>query len=315
MGHRAREGRITLTCFTVPRRRTVVTILGVVGVLGVGTVAGLIIGKRMQTGEWKLPTRRDLEQIGDTVRGRPIEPGPPPVPRVIYLHKGPIALTGGDDDARARLSSVVASAGAHRHQDRPGLGARPELAAHHEVAPPRTVALKGFRGSASSWKKIRTCVAGLFQPFDITVTDLEPAPGTPYVMAVVGGRPRDIGHAGKVGGLAPYSGEVIPGAVVFAFADQLGNRVRATCEVIGMEVAHALGLDHVHECKDVMTYLSGCGNKSFKDMDARCGESKPRTCADGAETQNSYRRLMAVLGPRKPAAVAPAKRPTAAPDR
>jgi len=289
----------------------VITIAGVLGVLGVGTVAGLLIGKRVQTGEWKLPTRRDLSKIGDAVRGRPAEPEPPPVPRVIYLHKGAIGLTGGNDDARARLSSVVQTAGEHTHDHGAAageLGAKPELAAHHEVEPPRTVSLKGFRGSASSWKKIRTCVGGLFQPFDVTVTDIEPAPGTPYVMVVVGGRPKDIGHTGKVGGLAPYSGEVIPGAVVFAFADQLGNRVRTTCEVIGMEVAHAFGLDHEHECKDVMTYLSGCGNKSFRDLDARCGEAKARDCADGAATQNSYRRLMAVLGPRKPpppAAAAP----------
>ena len=293
-----------------------ITLVGVLGVLVAGTIGGLLIGKRVQTGEWKLPTRRDLTKIGDAVRGR--EPEPPPVPRVIYLHKGPIVLTGGDDDARARISSVVQTAGAHTH-DHGGeeeLGAKPELVAHHAGDPPRTVTLRGFRGSASAWKKIRTCVVGLFKPFDVTVTDIEPAPGTPYVMVVVGGRPKDIGHTGKVGGLAPYSGEVIPGAVVFAFADQLGNRTRATCEVIGMEVAHAFGLDHEHECKDVMTYLSGCGNKAFRDLDARCGESKARDCADGAPTQNSYQRLMAALGPRKPplpTAAAPAKTTSAAP--
>jgi hypothetical protein len=293
----------------------VITIAGVLGVLAIGTVAGLLIGKRVQTGQWKLPTRRDLAQIGDAVRGRPPTPAPPPVPRVIYLHKGAIALTGGDDDARARLSSVVQTAGVHTHDhagEEHDLGAKPQLASHEEDAPARTVQLKGFRGSAATWKKIRTCVGGLFTPFDVTVTDVEPPPGTPYVMVVVGGRPKDIGHTGKVGGLAPYSGEVIPGAVVFAFADQLGNRVRTTCEVIGMEVAHAFGLDHEHECKDVMTYRSGCGNKSFRDVDARCGEAKARDCADGAPTQNSYRRMMAVLGPRKPpvpAAAAPARSP------
>lgn len=287
--------------------RLLITIAAVVAVLGVGTVAGLVIGKRMQSGEWKLPDRKDLVQVSDAVRGKP--PPPPPVPRVIYLHKGAITLVGGDDDARARISSAVASAGQHDHGDH-ALGARPQLATHQGelAAPARTVKLRGFRGSAATWKKIRTCVTDLFKPFDVTVTDVEPPPGTPYVMAVVGGRPKDIGHTAKVGGLAPYSGEVVSGAVVFAFADQLGNRVRATCEVIGMEVAHAFGLDHEHECKDVMTYLGGCGSKSFRDIDARCGEAKPRVCADGAETQNSYRRLMAVLGPRKPTqpAAAPA---------
>jgi hypothetical protein len=301
---------LMLSCLTMHRRTTWITIAGVLAVLGVGTVAGLVIGKRVQTGEWRFPSRRDLVRIGDAVRGTP--PGPV-VPRVIYLHRGPITLVGGEDDARARVSSVVASAGEHHthtHGVDEHLGAKPELVAHHEEAPARTVKLRGFRGSAATWKKIRTCVGDLFKPFDVTVTDVEPPPGTPYVMAVVGGRPRDIGHPAKVGGLAPYSGEVIPGAVVFAFADQLGNRARATCEVLGMEVAHSFGLDHEHECKDVMTYLTGCGSKSFKDVDARCGEAKARDCADGAATQNSYRRLMTVLGPRRsplPAA-APAKR-------
>ena len=63
--------------------------------------------------------------------------------------------------------------------------------------------------------------------------------------------------------------------------------------------AHAYGLDHGYLCKDTMTYLSGCGNKSFVDKDVRCGEKKARDCADGKPTQNSYRRLLSVLGPAK----------------
>ena len=38
----------------------------------------------------------------------------------------------------------------------------------------------------------------------------------------------------------------------------------------------------------------------FVDKDARCGEEKARPCAGGAETQNSHRRLLDVLGPRTP---------------
>jgi hypothetical protein len=98
--------------------------------------------------------------------------------------------------------------------------------------------------------------------------------------------------------MAPFNGGVIPRAVVFAFAAEVRHEVRATCETIAMEVAHAYGLDHEYLCKDVMTYLGGCGSKSFVDKAAPCGEKKRRPCHDGAATQNSYRRLLEVLGAR-----------------
>ena len=77
-------------------------------------------------------------------------------------------------------------------------------------------------------------------------------------------------------GLAPFNGDVIARPVVFAFAAQLGNSVTQVCETIGMEVAHAYGLDHGYLCSDVMTYLRPCGPKKFVDKDVRCGEGKAR---------------------------------------
>jgi hypothetical protein len=279
------------------RGRPLIALAVALTVVAIGTVAGLVIGKRLETGEWKLPTGDDVVRIRRMV-SRQAEPPPPP--RIIYLHRGPIRLVGGTDDAAGRRSSVVASAGAHTHAHAHGAesGTGSATAAPPPApAAPHEVALRGFRGSKKSWQRIVTCVDKLFAPFDVVVTDSEPPPGERYLMAVVGGRPRDIGHQGRVGGLAPFSGEVVSNAIVFAFSDALGNRVRATCEVIGMEVAHAFGLDHAYHCKDVMTYLSGCGAKAFRDADVRCGESKPRECHGGAATQNSYRHLMSVLGP------------------
>lgn len=284
------------------RRGRVLTALVTVGaILVVGGVAGLLIGKRIKSGKWAMPTGDDLVHITDLVRrrDRPAEP-----PRIIYLHKGAITVAGGVDDAAARLSSVVASGGmaSHHHGTTagPAGAARVQVAAYDLEHSEHIAKLRGFRGSKKSWGQIVKCVKDLFAPFDVVVTDVEPPAGQIYDMVVVGGRARDIGHQGKVGGLAPYNGDVIPGAVVFAFSDELGNRARATCEVIGMEVAHAFGLDHSFECKDVMTYKSGCGNKAFVDKDAPCGESKARPCGpEGTPTQNSYRRLMAVFGPKK----------------
>ena len=146
----------------------------------------------------------------------------------------------------------------------------------------------------------------LFSPFDVVVTDQQPT-HRDYVLVVVGGRPSDIAMKSKhVGGLAPFNGQVIPRPVVFAFSAQLNHNVRAICETIGMEVAHAYGLDHGYLCKDVMTYLTGCGAKTFVDKDVPCGEKTKRTCEGGAPTQNSYQWLMRVLGARPSA---PARTP------
>ncbi|HEU5056125.1 MAG TPA: hypothetical protein VFU21_06355 [Kofleriaceae bacterium] len=271
--------------------------VGGILVLGLGTVVGLVVGKRLKTGSWSVPTGNDLIRIERTE-----EAGPP---RVIYLHRGPITLTGGEDDAARRISSVVASRGTHSHDHGDDAHASQVSAPGHD----RVVKLRGFRGTTKNWTMITRCVARLFAPFDVRVTDVEPPPGTPFIMAVVGGRPKDLGHPHRVGGLAPFNGDVVPGAVVFAFADELRNSTRATCEVIGMEVAHAFGLDHAYACPDVMTYLQGCGKKSFRDLDVRCGESKPRDCHGGAATQNSYRHLLEVLGPRQPPVPAAARTP------
>jgi hypothetical protein len=83
---------------------------------------------------------------------------------------------------------------------------------------------------------------------------------------------------------------------VFAFSGATGNDVEQTCETIAMEVGHSYGLDHEYLCKDVMTYLRGCGAKRFVDETVPCGEAKKRACETGGTTQNSYRHLLDVLG-------------------
>ncbi len=195
-------------------------------------------------------------------------------PRTIYLHRGPITLSAGIDAAHQNRSSVVFSSGLEE------------------------VKLPGFTGANKAWQDIVACVKKQFAPFAVDVTEERPlAEG--YAMVVVGGRPNDVGVPKKnVTGLAPFNGSVIPDPVVFAFSTSLQNRVRAVCEVITMEVAHAYGLDHGYHCPDVMSYLHNCGNKSFVDKDVPCGEYKARPCAGGQVQQNSYKSLIATLGPR-----------------
>ena len=229
-------------------------------------IAGVTVINRIETGRWEVPDRGDFVRI---IKGRPR-----PASKTIFLERQPIALSPGIDDAPRGISSVLASAGN------------------------KPTKLPGWKGSNAAWAKLVACVRGLFAPFDVQITDERPLHAD-FVLVAVGGKPGDIGIKDKrVGGLAPFNGDVIPTPVVFAFSAALNHDVRAICETIGMEVAHAYGLDHGYECKDVMTYLSGCGAKKFVNEDVPCGEKKARSCEGGVPTQNSYRHLVNVLGSR-----------------
>ncbi len=229
-------------------------------------ISGITIINRLETGKWEVPDTDDFVRIVKRAERAPS--------RTIFLERRAIELRPGIDDAPAGISSVLAST---------------------RNTPTK---LPGWKGSEASWKKVVTCVRDLFAPFDVVVTDQRPT-NADFVLVAVGGRPGDIGVKDRrIGGLAPFNGEVIPRPVVYAFSTALSNDVRAICETIGMEVAHAYGLDHGYECKDIMTYLAGCGAKRFVDKDVRCGEKKRRDCEGGKPTQNSFRHLVEVLGAR-----------------
>lgn len=233
--------------------------------LGGAAIAAVVVVNRMETGRWEVP---DGEAFVRVVKMQPRGPS-----RTIFLEKNAIVLSPGIDDATRGVSSVVASS-----RNTPAN-------------------LPGWKGSKAGWTQLVGCVRKLFAPFDVVVTDERPTHDD-FVLVAVGGKPADLGRKEKTtSGLAPFNGDVIPRAVVFAFAAAVGNDARVTCETIGMEVAHAYGLDHGYDCRDVMTYLRSCGPKTFLDKDIRCGEHKKRNCEGGLPTQNSYRRLLDVLGP------------------
>lgn len=230
-------------------------------------VVAVSVAVRVDTGEWRVPDGDDFVRIAQRVGHHPS--------KTIYLARESLALRPGEDDASAGFSSVLASA---------------------RNAPVKT---RAWTGGNSAWARLVDCVTKQFAPFDVVVTDRRPA-SQDYILVAVGGVPRDIGIKNHdITGLAPFNGGVIPRAVVYAFAARSGNDVRAVCETVAMEVAHAYGLDHEYLCKDNMTYLPRCGSRSFVDADAPCGEAKKRPCEGGATTQNSYRRLAAVLGARQ----------------
>ncbi len=275
-----------------PRRRKRTLLIAVVlfGLVAIaGAIVGLLVVTRLETGEWKVPDQGDVERI---VKLAPRQPA-----RTIFLERRPVEIRPGTDDSSKAVSSVLASVRAKAVKAAPA--AKAGAVTKPPADPLRPVKLPGWKGTDKGWRQVVSCVAKLFEPFDVTITDKPPADIDNIVLVAVGGRPGDLGVTDRrVGGLAPFHGGVIADPVVFAFASQLGNDVRTVCETIGMEVAHAYGLDHGYLCSDVMTYLRPCGTKKFVDKDVRCGEAKARNCEGGEPTQNSYRKLLQVLGPR-----------------
>lgn len=158
----------------------------------------------------------------------------------------------------------------------------------------------------NAWNQVVDITTELFSPFNILVTDVDPG-NTPHDEAMVCGSGELAGFPGT-GGVAPFSCGVIDNAITFTFPESLGNSSQLIAEVIGQEAAHAWGLDHELLCEDPMTYLSGCGNKSFQNIDAPCGEFNARACSCGGNTQNSYEHILNTWG----AAVPDNAPPTAA---
>ena len=163
------------------------------------------------------------------------------------------------------------------------------------VSNPSTVG--AYEGTAAQWSALVTCVRNQFSRFNVVVTDVDPG-AAQHLEAVMGGKPQDIGMGSGVGGVAPMFGDcsVVERAVVYIFTTVLGS-TQVECEVAAQEIAHAYGLDHEYLCKDPMTYLGGCGAKSFQDVDAQCGEYQARECMCGGTTQNSVQEMLATLGP------------------
>lgn len=268
-------------------------------VLAVAFAVLLTVALRVESGEWRVPDVDSVERI--------VLRAPEPPARTIFLERRPIVIYPGDNDSSRAISSVLGSvrnkaaakiaastaAGTAAAKQAPAVKPPPD--------PTRPAKMPGWKGSDRAWSQVVSCVANLFAPFNVKVTDRPPTEDEDHVLVVVGGKPGDIGATdGHVSGLAPFNGAVIAKPVVFAFSATLGHSVRQVCETIGMEVAHAYGLDHGYLCSDVMTYLKPCGAKRFVDKEVRCGEGKPRDCEGGAPTQNSFRRLLQVLGARPP---------------
>jgi hypothetical protein len=195
--------------------------------------------------------------------------------RVIYLNRDGAILRPGDNDSARQVSSVVAE----------------------------PTEIDGWDVDDDTWSATVACVAELYAPFDVTITDRDPG-ATPHIEAVFGGSPGDVGLPDNVAGVSPFTTDcsVIEGSIAFAFTDVLPDDPRTVCEVIAQEIAHSYGLDHEMLPSDPMTYLDYEGDRRFQNRMVSCGEYAGRACGVNGSTcrqrQNSVALLTERLGAR-----------------
>lgn len=210
------------------------------------------------------------------------QPLPPPVvddgvylaPTIFFVNKSGGTYTPGTNDARTNRSTIVGST--------------------------RTV--PAWNVSAAGWQQVMSCMTTMFARWNVVITDVDPG-NVPHYELVTAGRPQDIGMQSGVGGVSPFSCGVIPNSIVFTFAAIYGTDYRSVCETNAQEIVHSFGADHERLCQDPMTYLTGCGNKSFQNVAAPCGEYSNRACQCGGNTQNSVALLDQRIGLAQPGMV------------
>jgi len=220
-----------------------------------------------------------------------------PVSNVIYLERciGGCLVHGGTvNDARTLTSTIP----------NPGIYTITEFAnGLHQAG----------AAADAEWAALVQCVKEVYSPFDVVVTDVKPTSGS-YHLAIVAGKPQDVGMDGTVLGVAPLASNcaAFDNVISFSFANQHNQsdptqHVLNVCWTAAQESAHAYGLDHEYSftdgrsaCNDPMTYRADCGGeKFFRNHSAHCGEDEERPCRCTA-TQNSHRTLVQLFGPGTP---------------
>jgi hypothetical protein len=188
--------------------------------------------------------------------------------RVVFLNRRGGTYTRGSNNSSTNVSSIPTAS---------------------------SVTLPAYEGSEADWQSLMSCVRSQYARFNVQITDVDPGAAM-HIEAVVGGSSSALGYASNVGGVSPFNCGVISRSIVYVFSRAYGS-VRGECEAVAHEIGHSLGLEHEYLCQDPMTYLYGCGNKTFQDAPAQCGTSSAVACQCGSATQNTVQKLLANVGP------------------
>ncbi len=151
----------------------------------------------------------------------------------------------------------------------------------------------------SSWNQVVTETRSILSPFGIEITDVDPG-DVPHTEIITCGQ-SFVGSG--VLGIAPFGCGLVANAIGYAFAENHNGDPREIAETIAHEAGHTWTLNHLYNCEDPMTYLSGCGDKQFQNTALDCagvadnGAWRRESCTCGGSTQNSYATLLDYFGP------------------
>ncbi len=192
---------------------------------------------------------------------------------LLYVNRceGGETITRGFNDSRSNSSSII----------------------------PQTTTFPAYPFGDASWNDVITEVRTILSPFGIEVTDQDPG-NTPHTEIIACGQ-SFVGPS--VLGIAPFGCSLVANAIGFAFAENHQGDTRYLAETIAHEAGHTWTLNHLYDCADPMTYLTGCGEKAFQDTALACagvtsgGSWAQEACTCGGSTQNSYETLESYFGP------------------
>jgi len=169
---------------------------------------------------------------------------------------------------------------------------------NHSSLPDQNITLTEFAYSDAVWDAVVACVRDTYEPYGVEVVTTEPTSGE-YNEVKVAGSPDEMDLPATTLGISPMASDCSAQVnwIAFAFANVHGtDPVLDLCATAAHEAGHIYGLDHEFDCKDPMTYLTGCGQKWFINEPIQCGEfDGPRACRC-SETQNSHVKLTGALG-------------------
>jgi hypothetical protein len=127
------------------------------------------------------------------------------------------------------------------------------------------------------------------------VTTIDPAPAV-HSELVIAGTAQQAGLPQGVAGIAPLTCGFQFGAPAFAFANTIGNDPQAICYTAAAQLGAFAALEPLFNCPDVMSYLGGCGPKSFRNEVSQCGTFQASACFCGGSSRNSYQSMRSRFG-------------------
>jgi hypothetical protein len=158
-----------------------------------------------------------------------------------------------------------------------------------------------------AWNELMQCLREVYSPYNVMVTDQQPAPGVAYNENIVAGSDDEINY--NAGGVSPVTGDCSPFSYVisYTFANDYPPNIYTLCYVAAQETGHSYGMaDHAwayisdgrSACNDPTSYRVDClsnGQRFFRNGAVTCGDFNQTTC--NCSGMNSHLKLLGALGP------------------